>query len=97
MPHTIRLRGPWTEQPREGGGRLLMRRFHRPTGLDADSQVWLVIEGVAEEAEVTLNDRPLGICGPIGRFDITAELLPSNLLSIAVSTGPLGPVRLEID
>jgi hypothetical protein len=55
------------------------------------------MDGVAGEAEVRLNDRPLGECGPIGRFDITASLVASNLLSIEVSQGSIGPVRLEIE
>ena len=37
------------------------RSFHRPTGLDAGSRVWLVIEDVDFQATVTLNDQSLGV------------------------------------
>jgi hypothetical protein len=74
------------------------RRFNRPTGLDRGSRVWLVIDDIDWQAAAALNDR---LCGEVissgasevsdaqrcpARFDITAELLPQNLLSIAVSS-----------
>ena len=37
------------------------RQFHRPTGLEAISRVWLVIDDVDFQATVTLNDHPLGV------------------------------------
>jgi len=36
------------------------RRFHCPTGLDAHSRVWLVLEDVDASASIDLNDRFLG-------------------------------------
>jgi hypothetical protein len=77
------------------------RRFHRPTGLNAASRVWLVIDDVDWHATVTLNDQ---LCGDVicshstdvsshaasqrcpARFDVTANLLPQNILSISVSS-----------
>ena len=37
------------------------RQFHRPTGLEASSRVWLVIEDVDFQAAVYLNEQPLGV------------------------------------
>ena len=77
------------------------RRFHRPTGLEAASYVWLVIDDVDWQAEVSLNDRVLGtaICSQSSdphqamkcpaRFDITALLSPQNWLSIVVTSPTL--------
>ena len=48
----------------------------------------LVLEGVDHRAVVTLNDMPLGEmqgCDALARFDVTAALLPSNLLVVDVS------------
>jgi hypothetical protein len=76
------------------------RRFHRPTGLTAASRVWLVIDDVDWRATVTLNERRLGemVCSKSpemasgrevrlcpARFDVTAELLPLNVLSIVMT------------
>jgi Glycosyl hydrolase 2 galactose-binding domain-like len=100
MPHLIRLREPWEREPLESLGAVrFTRHFHRPTGLGAASRVWLVIENIDSRAAVTLNDRLLGeIEDWPARFEITADLLPRNLLAIDVSSpAMLGAVRLEID
>ena len=60
MPHIIRLREPWERERLDNGTVRLTRRFHRPTGLDAKSRVWLVVEHVEGEAEVGLNEQVLG-------------------------------------
>jgi len=76
------------------------RRFHRPTGLHAASRVWLLVDDVDWRAVVTLNERALGSVvsklatesGALrcpARFDITADLLPQNLLSIDVTSPSL--------
>ena len=108
MPHIIRLRGPWEFESTDSAVRCT-RRFHCPTGLTAESWVWLVIEDVQSAASVSLNGDD---CGQIdssrcpARFDITGRLQPQNLLAITVrSTGKmpappeglLGLVRLEIE
>jgi hypothetical protein len=93
--HAIRLRDPWQRQSLDDGGIQLTRLFHRPTGLDEASRVWLVIEEIVGGGQVTLNDRLIGhvlsqqntavrgdeICCP-ARFEITPYLQPANLLSI---------------
>jgi hypothetical protein len=77
------------------------RRFHRPTGLEATSRVWLVIGDVDWQAEVSLNDYVLGtaVCSQSSdtqqaikcpaRFDITTVLSPQNRLSIVVTSPTL--------
>jgi hypothetical protein len=72
------------------------RRFAQPTGLDASSRIWLVIEEVDWQAVVALNGQSLGEVRFSGapaeadvvpcpaRFDITTLLLPRNELTIDV-------------
>lgn len=72
------------------------RRFARPTGLDAETRVWLVIEEVDWQAAVALNGQSLGEVRFSGapaeadvvpcpaRFDITTLLLLRNELTIDV-------------
>ena len=43
----------------------LTRRFHAPTNLDADEEVFVVLSGVFGAGDVTLNGQPLGA------FDLT--------------------------
>jgi hypothetical protein len=73
------------------------RTFHRPTGLNDRSRVWLLIDDVDWQATVALNDQPLGEVVASGdsaitehrcpaRFDITANLWPVNRLSITVTS-----------
>lgn len=100
LPHIIRLREPWERQPLGDGTVRYTRRFHRPTGLDARSRVWLVVEGVEGDAEVALNERVLaraisdqaakevvGTAHPT-RFEITELLRPENVVSIAIRQSP---------
>jgi hypothetical protein len=106
MPHVIRLRGPWECVPQgmgSPGAIRFTRRFNRPTGLDADSRVWLAIDDALGHAVVSLNGQSLGevqpataetraaaVCRP-ARFDITAAMLPRNVLAIAVTDPRMGP------
>jgi hypothetical protein len=72
------------------------RRFAQPTGLGAETRVWLVIEEVDWQAAVTLNGHALGEVRFSGasaegnvmlcpaRFEIAALLLPRNELTIDV-------------
>ena len=78
------------------------RRFALPTGLDASTRVWLVIEDVDWQGTVVLNGAALGMVrfsaalatdGVSGlpcpaRFDITSHLQPRNLLAIDVLKSP---------
>ena len=102
--HVIRLREPWERESLDEGQLRLTRRFHRPTGLDSESRVWLAVDHAAGQAQVTLNDRGLGeIASYPARLEVTQFLLPLNLLAITLrAPSPdideiLGAVRLEID
>ena len=73
------------------------RRFHCPTGLAADSKVWLVVENFAGPASVKLNDRELGsTLGGRGsdpainqrcpaRLEISDRLQSQNILAITAT------------
>ena len=98
--HAIRLRGPWEQEPLAEGRVRWSRRFHKPTGLDAPSRVWLVIEDLHEQADVSLNDRLLAAVDQQSpaRLDITTALQPYNVLTITLpASSMLLPVRLEIE
>ena len=106
MPHRIRLRGPWEFEPLT---QCFTRRFHQPTGLTAESYVWLVIEEAAANARIELNAKTLGEAhvGQATRLHITADLKPNNVLAITFTAVPpgttsptddlIGKVSLEID
>jgi hypothetical protein len=104
-PHVIRLREPWERQRLDNGSLRLTRRFHRPTGLDEKSRVWLVVEDMEAAAEIALNEHVLGrLAGSqessqhaagtahAVRFEITQALQPENVISIV-----LRPVASEQD
>lgn len=108
MAHSIRLREPWEREAlgAEGGGPCKYSRgFHKPTGLEAGSRVWLVVDELAGEVEVRVNGQKLGRIEPgcyPARFDITAALKANNLVEITVRQeegGRGGPevVKLEIE
>jgi hypothetical protein len=100
-PHVIRLREPWSHFPIEDGERY-ERAFNCPTGLDDREQVWLVVEGLSQEADVSCNRQRLGY-GKKVECDITAVLALRNVLQIDLpvaksedTVSPPGEVRLEI-
>jgi hypothetical protein len=68
-----------------------VRRFGLPTNLSLDERVFLVVERVDWEADISLNGQRLGavnyVAGP-GRFDITPWLRPRNELTIGVELPP---------
>jgi hypothetical protein len=82
----------------------LTRRFNCPTGLGAHNSVWLVVAGVANHADVCLNDHSLGHITADAEpteFEITEHLSDRNLLTLEVTrnatTVPLiAGIRLEI-
>ncbi len=55
LAHSIRLRDPWQCEATEQGGVRWSRRFHRPTGLEADDQLLLVLSGLPAGAGVRVN------------------------------------------
>ena len=55
LAHSIRLRDPWQCAALADGGVRWSRRFHRPTGLEADDQLLLVLSGLPAGALVRVN------------------------------------------
>ncbi len=55
LAHSIRLRDPWQCAATAEGGVRWSRRFHRPTGLEADDQLLLVLSGLPAGAVVRVN------------------------------------------
>lgn len=55
LAHSIRLRDPWQCEPTAEGGTRWVRRFHRPTGLEPDDQLLLVLSGLPADAVVMVN------------------------------------------
>lgn len=84
------------------------RVFHRPTNLDSDEAVWLVLTEVRGAGQVTVNGHQLGewtTATDSPRFDLTPHLQPTNRLQIDLEIAvtpdspPAGlhhPVVLEI-
>lgn len=63
------------------------RRFGRPTGLDAHTSVFLVVDAVDQRATIELNGERLGEKSadqPPWRREISERLLPGNKLVIVV-------------
>lgn len=91
LPPPARMQMPADWREAFGGdflGRVRYRRtFHAPPGLQFDERVWLVVEPQRSTARVLLLEETLGVVraeGPLGRFDITHRLLPTNRLEILV-------------
>lgn len=111
--HSIRLGNAWEAEPGDAGhASAWVRRFGRPTGIDAADAVWLVIDAPAD-GTVTLNGAALPAIpsGATYRANVTALLRDRNLLvlvprqAVAATDPPpargplpaaLGLVRLEI-
>ena len=60
LAHSIRLRDPWQCEAIDGGGVRWSRRFHRPTGLEADDQLLLVLSGLPAGAVLRVNGHGFG-------------------------------------
>lgn len=64
---------------------LFTRAFHRPTGLTADEEVWLVVTGLSARGDISLNGEFLGVVSPedlTTGFDITSRLNLRNELEL---------------
>ncbi|MBA3480378.1 MAG: hypothetical protein H0T51_01055, partial [Pirellulales bacterium] len=55
LAHSFRLCDPWQCEPTADGGLRWSRVFHRPTGLEPDDQLVLVLIGAPTTAQVTIN------------------------------------------
>lgn len=88
--HRIRLRKPWKSE-RRAEGHCFCRRFGRPTGLNPQTRVWMVLEAFQAAGSVALNGQQLGrLSGgaDLCRFDVTERLETRNELVITLETTP---------
>ena len=85
LAHSIRLRDPWQCAALDDGGVRWSRRFHRPTGLEADDQLLLVLSGLPGNACVWVNGVGFEAGGGRGPF-ATGE--DCELESSPVAKGP---------
>lgn len=86
LAHSFRLRDPWKcERAAEGAVRW-SRGFHRPTGLEDDDDLWLVISGLPAEAQVGLNGKPLASPEGArhGQFLVTGLVVADNRIDLVV-------------
>ncbi len=88
-PGRIQMPADWGDSlgPDFRGRVRYQRRFGSPTGLSSGDRVELVVEAVDARGRVSVNGTSLGeiyFADPPARFDITARLLPSNLLIVEV-------------
>jgi hypothetical protein len=103
-PHRIRLRDPWTREPRDGGGLRLRRGFHRPT-INVGERVWIVCEGLKSVAVASLDGSPLTSMSKADEpwsCDVTERLVDRHELTFDFAALPPGDelpwreVRLEV-
>jgi hypothetical protein len=93
--HSIRLREPWTCEPR-GEGFCWSRKFNWPAGLTPRERVWVIIEPLPTDTVVSLNGQELA-----DDLEVTKLIEPYNRLDIQVP-GPKTEsvpfqVKLDID
>lgn len=97
LAHSIRLREPWQCRSAEGGANCYARSFHRPTGLESDDLVWLVIvdlppaatvlvNGVAPQAQASASVSSVYGLQPATSpaFDLTPHLAETNNIQITL-------------
>jgi hypothetical protein len=85
LAHSIRLRDPWQCEPLEGGGLRWTRVFHRPTGLEPDDSLCLVICDLPAETQVTVNGHAFKNEGQSPtQLDVTPILAADNRIEILV-------------
>lgn len=86
IPHAICLRHPWDQSPADNGRAVYLRRFNRPTNLDAWERVSLEIDRAMFCGQVSLNGTLLGPI-EVGEFfaaDVTELLQSTNELQVEV-------------
>jgi hypothetical protein len=91
LAHSIRLRDPWQRAATEEGGTRWSRRFHRPTSLEPDDQLLLVLSGLPPDAIVRVNGHDFSLPpsafppppSPLpAQFDLTPLLADANEIEI---------------
>ena len=61
LAHSIRLRRPWQCEPTATGGLRWTRSFHRPTGLEDDDLLWLVVSNLPGQTAPIVAEHALGL------------------------------------
>jgi len=115
-PHRIRLRGPWEcdalgrvvlpgglhEGPFKdfSGEVLLRRRFGRPRQLDPFERIWLTVQGVPADFQVTLNGQVLTMQPAednVLECDVTAYIRPRNELELELNPTQVGQLEIALE
>ena len=84
LAHSFRLRDPWRCEPVEQGGVRWSRLFHRPTGLERDDELWLVVSGLPAGAQLTVNGH--AFAADATQVNVTPHLADSNEVEIHLPT-----------
>ena len=96
LAHSIRLRDPWQCAATAEGGVRWSRRFHRPTGLEADDQLLLVLSGLPANACVRVNG--VGFDAKGGRDPFaTGDIGDLESSPVATGSRPLAAVAAQFD
>lgn len=96
LAHSIRLRDPWQCAATADGGVRWSRRFHRPTGLEADDQLLLVLSGLPAGSVVRVNGHGFDAGGGRGSF-ATGESSKSLTAPVAKEPRPLTALPAQFD
>jgi hypothetical protein len=91
-PVSAHLPAAWRDLFGErAGSARFTRRFNRPTNLDPNERVWIVLTDVPEDVRLQVNGRPLAaesrFHGEVA-FDATSSLQDHNLLEIEIRHDP---------
>ena len=91
-PVSAHLPAAWRDLFGErAGSARFARRFNRPTNLDPDERVWIVLTDVPEDVRVQVNGLPLAAESRFQgerAFDATSVLQDHNLLEIELRCDP---------
>lgn len=93
-PVTAHLPADWRTLFGDRAGRArFVRRFNRPTNLDVDERVYIVLANVGGAVTLRVNGEPVESAPAADRsaciFDITSRLQPHNELEIEIEFHPL--------
>ena len=96
LAHSIRLRDPWQCEPTGEGGTRWVRTFHRPTGLEPDDQILLVLSGLPADATVMVNGHGFGVQGGRDPF-VTGSDCDLDDSPVAKGSRPLSALPAQFD
>ena len=99
-PHIIRLRDPWQWAPAAGTENISASRwFNRPTGLEPNTRVVLVVGNLEELSGVRLNDQALvgqQRSGPFWKAEVGQRLEPRNQLQLEFRASDTGDTEQQL-